>query len=809
MTMARSLESANTLSNLFHALAVQCYDNPKRIFVFFFICLMFFMHQLPKLEVDMSAEAMLRKSDSVRLNYAEFKKTFGSDNVVIISIPTNGKLDNELLEKVSNIHQLISDHVPHLSRIDSLVNARYTYGDNNELIVEDLLENWPSHRWTEQSLKEYIVKQDAYRNRLISEDGLYTAILVELNAYSDLQKTMHLDQSQSSAAITEIQDIVNRYSELDIAASGKPVIQHIKNVVTLKDSAMNGGISLLVTIVFLSFFFRRVSGVVFPLIVVYGSIIGAASLMAFFGSPFTLTISVVFPLMMAVGIADSVHILNRFYRNLQAGLEKRQAIIEAISHAAPAVTLTTLTTAAGFMSFVAGDLASTAELGFYAACAVMLALLYTVILLPALISVFNIRPKAQSATIERFLDASLTKCADFSYKHARSISILSVSALLLSLLACQHLYFSYDPISQFPDSFKEKRDNYLINDQYQGNNAIEVVIDSGHKYGIYETAFIENVELLSSALGNTEIAGIELANTYSVLDILKEVHRALNGNQDSFYAVPKQRDLVAQELLLFEIDNRDDLLKVVDDQHRRIRLSIKMEHADAVEYEKLLRDLEKRIQLVFPLKNQFIITGNTVLSAESVPKALETMSKSYIIAAVLIIIMMMVVIQSGAIGFISIVPNLLPILLVLNIMVIMKWPLDMATIMFGAIALGIVVDDTLHFLYHFKLNYRETGDALLANKRTLLATGPALFITTVIFASGAAANMLSSLENIFAFGLTMSLATVFALLADIIVVPALLVSIYGDHETVKGYGRHTASGYKEGSKLHGASAKSI
>ena len=266
------------------------------------------------------------------------------------------------------------------------------------------------------------------------------------------------------------------------------------------------------------------------------------------------------------------------------------------------------------------------------------------------------------------------------------------------------------------------------------------------------------------------------------MKFLKKQTGHSNGNRDSAYQVPDNRELIAQEVLLFEIDNKDDLLDVIDADARKARLTLKLEHRDSVEYQTLIRKLEDRLENLFPAGSSVTITGNAVLSAESVPRALKTMSKSYIVAAILIIIMMILVVQSPKIGLISIVPNLLPIVFVLNVMVIMDWPLDMATIMFGAIALGIVVDDTLHFLYHFKLYHEQHNDAFLAVHKTLRNTGPALFITTIIFSTGAASNMLSSLDNIFAFGLTMWMATILALIADLIIAPALLITFYG-HKT--------------------------
>lgn len=771
----------NLLGRLFYRWAEACYDHGKWIVVLSLVMLGGLISQLPKLHMDMSVEAMLHELDPVRVNYDEFKEVFGRDDVVILSLPTGGVLSDKLLKTLSTLQARIETDVPYVHEVTSLINARHTYGDNDLLVVEDLLDGWPQHKWDNRELTDYVLGQESYRNRLISADGSHTAILVELEAFADATHTVKLDEKQSAEAIKAIRKMTDEYPEMDIAMAGRPVINNIKNVITLRDSGISTSVSLGLTLLFLIFFFRRISGVLLPMLVIYGSIIGAAGMMAIFGSPFTLTISAVFPLMVAVGVADSVHILAQFYRNYEGHGNKRSAIIGAISHSAPAVLMTSLTTAAGFISFVAGELASTAELGIYAAVAVMFALFFTIALLPALLSIFRIRQQVGNRSLNHKMYGFLDACGRLAYTYPRAISIISIVTLLLCVWGCSILRFSYDPISQFPDSIVEKRDNYAVDATYAGNSAVEVVIDTGTPNGIYEPAFIQQLQLAADQLAHSKMGGIEISETYSVLNILKETHRALNGNNDAFYRVADTRDLLAQETLLFEMSNHDDLMDVVNDNYSAVRLTLKCRYDDGVKYQLLVRELEKRLHRLFP-NDKVTVTGSSVLSAESVPRALSTMAKSYVLAAVMIIGMMMLTVRSVRIGLVSILPNLLPIMLVLNIMVLMHWPLDMATIMFAAIAMGVVVDDTLHFLYNFKLSYRHSLNVRYAIQHTLRTTGPAMFITTVIFSAGSAANMLSSLDNIFAFGFSMWLVTILALLADILVAPAMLVWVYGHHK---------------------------
>ena len=281
-----------------------------------------------------------------------------------------------------------------------------------------------------------------------------------------------------------------------------------------------------------------------------------------------------------------------------------------------------------------------------------------------------------------------------------------------------------------------------------------------------------------NALTNTTIGERDLSDSYSLLNVLKETHRALNSNDSDFYRVEENQELLAQETLLFEMSEADDLYDVVNYDKSLVRLSLKTHHADGVDIEVLVRDLEKQLDEIFQKTATVNITGTSVLVAESVPRAIKTMVKSFVVAVFSIILVMIILMKSLRIGLVSIVPNILPILLGMNFMVLMNWPLTMSTIMVGAIAMGIVVDDTLHLLYHFKVNMLKNSDPRAAITETITSIGPALFITTVVFACCCATNLYSEINSVFMFGACMVVVTFSALLADLIVAPAFLVWAY-------------------------------
>lgn len=783
ITLART--RAWSLSRILRPFATLCYDHPKKVVVLTLLFLSSLLTQVINIPIDVSTEGMLKKDDPDRVAYNEFKHLFGQDNQIILSMPIKGELNHDFFKTLHQLQTEIETTIPFIASTTSLINARVTKGEDDELIVEDLLEDFDPDipkNIDSKALLNYVLSQPNYVNRVISSNGNYTALIIKQSVYgaSSGDKPQFLEPLESQHSVQAIKALIEKYPDLDIALGGKPVLLNIINTKTFFDSSVSGTAAIFLAMMFMAFFFRRISGVLLPLVVIVGSMIAAMGVMGFFKAPFTLTIGSVFPLMVAVGVADAVHILTHFYRNYEASGDKKSAIIDAICDSGPAVLMTSLTTAAGFLSFISGELASTADLGIYAAVAVLFALYFTVVLLPSCIALFNIKRNTGNKGLNHKLDGLLEACGNLACHFPKSVSLFGIGLMALCLWGTSFLQFFYDPISRFPDSTIEKTDNYAIDKAYNGITPLEVIIDTNKERGILEGDFIENLVQIADRLTFNDEFNLPLNNSYTVLNILKEVHRALNNNNDDFYVVSDDKALLAQELLIFELNQAEDLRDVVDTEFQTVRLTLTTKHADGVNYAELIKSVEGILKSSFDPSVSITVTGATALVAASVPKALMTMAKSYIVAAFIIIFIMMIMVRNIRIGLISIVPNLLPILLVMNVMVVMSWPLDMTTILVGAIAMGIVVDDTLHFLYHFKGHYEESLNAKKAVHQTLKSTGPALFITTVIFSTGAGSNMLSSIENIFIFGLTMWLVTILALLADILIAPALLVWAFKD-----------------------------
>ncbi|MCZ6557016.1 MAG: MMPL family transporter, partial [SAR324 cluster bacterium] len=261
----------------------------------------------------------------------------------------------------------------------------------------------------------------------------------------------------------------------------------------------------------------------------------------------------------------------------------------------------------------------------------------------------------------------------------------------------------------------------------------------------------------------------------SLVNVVKETNQALNRNAAEFYSIPGERAAIAQELLLFENSGSDDLENFVDSLFSKSRLSITVPSRDAAVYVDFVRDVRIEAEKLFGDDAMISVTGILSLFASMISAMMVSMAKSYIIASVVITILMMLLIGSVRIGLLSMVVNFFPILVTLG--VVMGFAgirLDMFNLMIGGIALGLAVDDTIHFFHNFRVYYGEYRDVRRAVQETFLSAGRAMVFTTLVLVVGFWLFMFGTMNNIFYFGLLTGITLIFALLSDFLLAPAML-----------------------------------
>ncbi len=789
----------------FEQLGYKVYRNRIKSLLTVSIFVGFLFYQIPNISIDTSSEALLHKNDPSLQAYDLFKNQFGRSELIIITVKPV-VFNTAFLNKLRAFHKDLENEVPYIKKVTSLVNARKTSGEEDVLLVEELLEGWPEKNKNLSELKDFVLKNQYYQNHIISADGRTAALVIETEASipsenSDQDPLSGFDEESSGTGdqaesahnfsakenhevVKEICRIIKNHHtpDFNLAPSGGPVVVDAFNRATLNDIRFCTILTLIIIAVFLAMLFQRASGVLLPLIVINSSLASTMGLMALFNVSIKITTTVIPGFLLAVSVADSVHILAIFYRFIGQGMTKEDAVAGALGHAGPAIVMTSLTTAVGLLSFSIADLTAISEIGFFSAAGVALALIYTIIMLPAVIAFVPIKKIQSVNSINRraLMDRVLIFVADFSTGHPFKILTISLLMFLVSGVFVFQLRFSHNIIEYFPDSSKIKKDLVFIDKNLKGAMTLEIVVDTKKENGIYDPDILDRIELLSKNMLEIHTKDIFVGKVFSINDIIKEINQALHENNSLYYNVPRDRKKIAQELFLFENTGSEDLEKIVDSQFSKTRMTIKTPWVDATIYTGFIRKLKHRFDRVFKDRAEIEITGAMALMSRAILAATYSMAKSYIIAFLAITLMMILFMKDIKIGLLSMIPNLLPIFIIMGIMGLFNVPLTMNTLLIGSIALGLVVDDTVHFMYNFFKFYTITQSTRRAVQETLLGTGRALVITSFVLAVGFFVLIFASLNHLVRFGFFTGMAILIALLADFLVAPALMVWVTGN-----------------------------
>ena len=774
------------------------HDNPLKVLLVLVLLLAAPIYHVPQLKMDTSTEGFMHDDDPVLLTYNAFREQFGRDERILLAIKSDNVFSLDFLTKLKNLHKEIESKVPYLDDVTSLYNVRNTRGDGDKLITDDLLEPFPTTQAQIDDIKKRAMSSYFYKNLLLSEDGKMTTIIIETDAYShEGEQTVSVadefsegfgdDATQNSvnnkAFLTDeenhelleaLRKITDKYKAegLEIYTAGSPAVNNALKAQMKADMQKFMRITFLIILVFLFLVFKRVSAVVYPLLVIILSLATSLGTMAWMGTAFKLPTQILPSLLLTVSVGATVHVLSVFFDRFNGTGDKKEALIYTMKHSGLAIAMTSFTTAIGVGSFLGSEVAPISDLGLVASLGVMVSLLLTLTLLPALLSITKLKPKEKSKAGK--IDLLMKKLASIPVNQTKLIISASFIIVIVALVAATQVRLSHYPLKWFQADNVNRVATEVIDKQMNGSVTIEVVVDTGEENGWADATRLAKLEAFEKKIEKYKDEYIHVGKIISLSTIVRETNRALHENKEEFYSIPKDKNLISQELLLFENSGSDDLEDVVDSQFSKIKISIKVPWIDAIRTSPILDYVKKEAKETF-VGDKIEVTGMIPLLSNTFTHAINSSLMSYAIAGVLITFMMMLILASPRLGLMSMIPNLVPIILGLLIMAIFDMPLDIFTLLIGSIAIGLAVDDTIHFMHNFKRYYLESLDILDAMEKTFFTTGKAMLITSIVLSLGFYSYIAAYMSSVQNFGILTGSIIIFALVADLLLAPALMV----------------------------------
>ena len=709
--------------------------------------------------------------------FEKMQKVYSKDdNILFVIKPAEGDVFTpKLLREIQNLTQK-SWKTPFSTRVDSITNFQHTYASEDDLVVRDLVvKSNPLLPVDIEEIRNITLNEPLLYKRLISPDGTATAVNITVNLPQKDLTEIPIVMGFARDLAAEFQQ---RNPEARVAMTGMVPMNSSFFEASMRDMSTLTPIMYGVLLVVTFFMVRSVSGTFATLIMISLSAMAAMGVAGWLGIKLSPPSAVAPTVILTIAIADSIHILITMFASMRAGMTKHDAIVESMRVNFSPVFLTSLTTAVGFLSLNFSDSPPFKDLGNITAAGVIAAWIFSVLLLPALMSTLPLRVKA----VETKKTNLMAKLADLVI-NKRKILLATSAIVVLGLGFMVPKNILNDQFVQyFDESIQFRSDSDFISENLSGMYQLQWSLPANEPGGINDPAYLKTVDEFANWLRTQP--GVD--NVLSISDVFRRLNKNMHGDRPDMYSLPSERDLAAQFLLLYEMSLPYglDLNNQINIDKSAVRLVATTQNFTTNE----LKDLDRKSTawLKGKLGNSDIeSTGPVMMFAHITTRNINSMLVGTTAALVIISLILIVALRSFKLGVISLVPNLVPVIMTFGIWAIFVGQIDVAASIVTATSLGVVVDATVHFLSKYQRAQREkkfnTEDAV---RYAFSNVGIALFATSLILIAGFAVLTFSTFRLNASMGQLTAVAIAAALLADFILLPALLLTVDRKRKTV-------------------------
>lgn len=702
--------------------------------------------------------------------FEELQNTYTkNDNILIAIAPKNKKVfTRETLAAVETLTEQ-AWQIPYSIRVDSLSNFQNTRGEEDDLLVNDLYTDAEGLLDSDlNTVKQVALNEPLLVKRLVSENGDVTAINVTIQVPGIDQK------KEIPEAVNFTRELANKFAEenphFDIHLTGTVMMNNAFPEAAKADMKSLVPIMFLVVMACIWFMLRTLSGVFATLVVVIFSIATAMGLTGWLGITLTPPSGSAPTIILTLAVADCVHLLVTYIQQLRDNKEKREAMIESIRQNFQPITLTSLTTMIGFLSMNFSDAPPFRDLGNMVAIGIIAAWIMSLTFLPALMSVLPIRVnQGQDATSKR-----MSALAEFVIANKKLLLWGNIIIVMLLAASITRNELNDQFVEYFDESIEFRRATDFVTDNLTGIYTIDYSLSSGEAGGLNEPAFLQKVDEFANWYRAQE--GVIHVNVFT--DIMKRLNMNLHGDDKSYYRLPEERELAAQYLLLYEMSLPYglDLNNQVDIDKSATRMNVTVENLTTNEL--LGLELKARDWLKENAPENMAKEGSSpaVMFANIGMRNLLSMLSGSILALILISLILIVAFKSVRIGLISLLPNLLPAIAAFGVWGLLVGEVGVSLSIVMSMTLGIVVDDTIHFLSKYLRARREKNLSTVDAIRYAYSTvGTALWVTSIVLMAGFSVLAFSAFKMNAGMGLLTAITIGLALALDFLFLAPMIL----------------------------------
>jgi len=789
-----------------------------------------------RIVIDNSLESFFRDNDPVKKSYDHFKTVFGGDEYIyIVYKAKDGDIFSEAsLGALKGVYDELTQYrlgdissepspLDHIVEIKSLINIKPIEARGDALYSGCLIgDNLPGTSTQREQLREKALKHPDFPYVFLSPDCRYGGVLLRTDFNSELAGTEPegLSREAGGGDIDDHDDLAeplgfeswdgkvltpdfkktamdeypllisalrtilkkNTYSGvLEFHPVGKPVLMDFFADAVMNDMGRIMGWVLLLILGMLVVLFRSLSAVVWPLVLIFVTLVWVCGIIGWSGVPMSIMFQIIVFLILAVGVADAVHFLSGYLYIRNTGLCHVAALDRVMKQSGMACFLTSLTTAVGLFALALVPVKPIAVFGLFSAIGVMTAFVLTLVFIPLMLDVwspYSSKGKRHVRVIQGLVGHAVKTVT------GKPGWVIAVFAVLCAFFVngLVKIRIDSDDIDVLKKGLPLRESYEMVNEYLGGSGTMEIALDFKTADALKDPLVLNHMEALQDYLINH--AGSRVVKTQSVVNVVKESNKALHNGDDHFNTIPQEPDVLAQTLFLFENANPADRRRLVTDDYAQARIGIHSKNLSSVSALAFKDQVEHYIELHFkPLETRYpgfsvTLTGHMALLAAMLDYISWSQIKSFGLTLIVISLILFVVFGNAKAGLIAVIPNVFPIVTTFGIMGYLDIPLDMDTLLIAPVIIGLAVDDTIHFLTHYKLAMDQCTTLHAAVTHSLNEAGHAICFTSLILASGFSMFVLSFHNGLSHFGILSAAAILTACIADLYLLPALCVLVH-------------------------------
>lgn len=748
---------------------------------------MAYQAQFARMSYEMAQ--ILPKSDPTYKEYDKFKEIFGKDgSMVVVGIDNSNifQLNNfnawfDLTQDIKKIEvdfkkngELIK--VNAVTEALSIANA-YTLKKNYEsrkFDFKQIVEEKPSTQKEVDEIKEKIHEQPFYNGFLYNDTTHASLILITLNREV-------LDSKYRNALFERIDEEVAEFETqtgIKTYKSGLPYIRANSTTKVADEVELFLLLSVLITSLILYLFFRSFKVMMYSMLVVSIGVVWSLGVLSLFDFEITLLTGLIPPLIIVIGIPNCIFLLNKYHREYKNHNNQIKALSRVIEKTGNAIFLTNTTTALGFATFISTKSAMLVEFGIVAAIDIFLVFILSIFLIPIIFSFLKPPKKRHTKHLENKI---MGKVVDFVeiivLNHRKKVYAVSILIFIFSLFGISKMTTTGNLIDDLPKNDPIVEDLKFFEKGFNGVMPFEVMIDTKEKNGV----FADNAKTLYKIQKfQKEMAKYdEFSKPLSIVEAIKFAYQSYKNGKPKFYILPPASELNKLKTFVGNDEEKGNFSSFIDSTNRYTRISFQMADVGTKEMDEILNEIQPIIDEIFPKEEYNVYTtGTSVTFLKGTGYLIENLFTSLSLAVFLIAVLMSILFSSIRMVVVSLIPNFLPLLTTAAIMGYLGVAIKPSTILIFSIAFGISVDDTIHFLskYRQELKIHRLG----IKKAAILAlreTGFSMIYTSTILFFGFGVFTVSSFGGTVALGTLVSLTILFAVFADLVLLPSFLLSL--------------------------------